>query len=67
MDSFSGILDGITIKPIWIILISVAAGIIVREKFPVIGNWIPKFFKPQPTTDDMVDSIVDKVVDKLKK
>lgn len=67
MDGFGGLLSGFQIGPIWLLIGGLVGGIIIREKFPAIGNFMPSLFKPTPSTDSLVDSIVDKVVDKLNK
>ena len=64
--SYAGILDGLTIPPLFLLLGGVVLGFFLARKFP---NVLPAMFKPASTEADLaalVEAAVKKALDDKK-
>ena len=64
--NFGGILDGVTIPPLFLLIGGVVLGFFLARKFPAI---LPSLFAPKPTDQDfarLVEDTVRRVLDEKK-
>lgn len=61
---FGGLLDGLTIPPLVLLIGGVALGMFLAARFP---QFVPSFFKPAPTQDDLAKLVEEAVKKALAK